>query len=751
MVFLYSHSVSLSQIPMPIQIQIDHISFVDQKNPKHTGPCRYALRISLPKPYHQVWAHHTVFNGKTGGGGLVSLKTGTQNSLASDTPVIISLFLYRNNEYKEDCQYKSSEAHITISDLLTKTTVTFYDLNNTGQLIMTYNIKSDDGLQLTKARGAFVLKFPPLMKQSEIDGGLEPSGAVARDFRRTHVPAFDGREVPVWMLQAGICERLEEGQVDPISDDYINHALFHTTKWRGYSSTEKWAAEDFRKNHKALSVLGEFLGWYPWQSRYLYDQTYSNVEHQFKPTEQFSVLRDKTDVSRWAGDCEDFSKDMSLMFSALRRRNASKYPDGSPMRQIADMARQYLCLIVDTSINNEDKHLPKTSENDDPNRVELHMYVLLIPWAKVAELLRKGGDGDWVDENITDVQIKESMGLPVLSCESTELSITYWSLDTKPIDAFTKHIPYMRNSSDGQTRGSWSKMKVHVTGTAYKDDDFYRTLLCGYSEELYQRFGIHSVLFCNIQKGTHGIDNSAMMNFDESKADGTVAMKILGVAEPEDHETVQRLTDQLPCLHPIVYTRDPRNDTKIEYIVGDHVQRMFVRECDWTDEDHKRFCDSVNKSGLYKIHSCGKQVIELMDDMKIGMYQIIPSGHGKQLETEVKTSPWAVYTGAPKTEKETSTATFTLPSSSQMIRRVIEVSDHQPFDVVVDLPDSSSVAEWRVTGLVKLVNQQSKAKQLIYTFIADGPGTLILHLGKPSRQSFKKPRMTFVVEIDHSV
>src|SRR6185312_5817664 len=121
------------------------------------------------------------------------LKTGTQNSLASDTPVIISLFLYRNNEYKEDCQYKSSEAHITISDLLTKTTVTFYDLNNTGQLIMTHNIKSDDGLQLTKARGAFVLKFPPLMKQSEIDGGLEPSGAVARDFRRTHVRSEERR------------------------------------------------------------------------------------------------------------------------------------------------------------------------------------------------------------------------------------------------------------------------------------------------------------------------------------------------------------------------------------------------------------------------------------------------------------------------------------------------------------------------------------------------------------------------------
>src|SRR6185437_7329744 len=164
-------------------------------------------------------------------------------------------------------------------------------------------------------------------------------------------------------------------------------------------------------------------------------------------------------------------------------------------------------------------NLPKSSANDDPNRVELHMYVLLIPWAKVYELLSIGGDGKWASDNITTQQVKESFGLPILSCESTELSITYWSMDTKPVDTFTKHIPYMRNSSDGQTRGSWSKMKVHVTGNAYKDDDFYRTLLCGYSEELYQRFGIHSMLFCNMKNRTHGIDNSSLMSFKESEAD----------------------------------------------------------------------------------------------------------------------------------------------------------------------------------------------------------------------------------------
>src|SRR6185437_2832567 len=161
--------------------------------------------------------------------------------------------------------------------------------------------------------------------------------------------------------------------------------------------------------NRVLEVLGQSVAFYAWQCPYLYDQVYSNRSHAYKPTEQFSVLRDKTDVAKWSGDCEDFSKDIAMMFASLRRRNF-KVIKHMGLSRLCELAAGYTCFIVDTSIYNGQQRLPPESKTDSLGTVELHMYVLLVPWAKLSKLLEEAGEEKWVSQHITAEQINATKG-----------------------------------------------------------------------------------------------------------------------------------------------------------------------------------------------------------------------------------------------------------------------------------------------------------------------------------------------------
>lgn len=713
------------------------VEFIDQRE-DHKGPCRYQLRCSLPKRWHPEWKNHFLY----------SHKEATDNkpwmmpfpkSLPGGVTITFSLFLYRSTEYGQDVQYRSSDAHPNATFLFSHQTTKILELTDTNRtpmakLTLTFN----DAAQFPKLNTQPVpeLRFPQFIPQSEIDGGWKPSGPVARDFSRTHVPYRNGSNVPVWMTKYHVDYR---GGQETVTDRYFKHALHHVTRWFGYRSAEEWAL-DHKEVARGAEVLAQVIGFYTWQCPYLYDETYDNSTHKFRGTEQFSSLTDKPDVQKWAGDCEDYSQDKLRIHAALRRRNPNDYPIGSPMRRLVEIAHRYCCYVIDASIYNGSKPLDdEMTSEDSPEEVELHMYILMIPWAKLHDMLTKGGDDVFAKEAITQQQIDDTRGWPLLSLESTELSIANWELGTDAIDTFTLLIPDIRHASDDSTKKSWSLSKLHVTHTCYKRDQFYRTVIRGYCLEFYHRYGIHSVLFGNPKEKTYGISHSKLMQFKEGTNDGTVGMKVLGVASDEDAETLDQLIDDMPASHPIDFSG---MEGPVEYAPGKEVVRLFVRECDWSPGDDKRLCDSVNRTGMYTMSPCGKQTITIMDGMEVGMYQVLPVPEHKRSPIMLKMLPSATPmlshpTGSTHSKQSTKRV-FTVPHDTKENyihphRQKIYLSKDEVFSIEEPFP----YVEWRTTGGVSSTTPGE------FTAVADGQ--IMIY---KSRTRNRRPIYTFDIEVE---
>ena len=84
------------------------------------------------------------------------------------------------------------------------------------------------------------------------------------------------------------------------------------------------------------------------------------------------------------GDCEDFTKTMSIEWMNLIKRDASNSKLIACLQRIA---RRYCFFTMDATINPGPPQAGLSPYEDTVDTACLHMYAVIIPWARVLELL----------------------------------------------------------------------------------------------------------------------------------------------------------------------------------------------------------------------------------------------------------------------------------------------------------------------------------------------------------------------------
>ena len=617
-------------------------------------PHQFQLQFSLPYPYHDHHVCHTLFDSrKSDKFALIVLP---RYGMPADTPVCVRLFLWRENKNGQLCTYRAAQLYLPVSDLLaatqrvTKKQAALDRLDvkldtiapplpkegiASGQELVRAmtNVMGDPQatLILTQVKvasaepaefklapptGRWALSFANTLSEQEMTGGHPASGPVADLFRRSHISFFDGQRMPVDIF----CQLHDRPDiVEPVPDAYLNNAIEHAVRWVGFDSVEAWIKSLF--SDRGLEVLAQVLGFYAWACPYLFDETYNHATGRFKMFDQFSALKACPCVAAWAGDCEDFSHDIQLMFNAILRRRLADPQSLSPgLRALVQIAQGYCSFVFDASIYNGKARLTTNPCADDPNAVNLHMYVQLIPWGKVDKLLRNGGYTQIADQ-LNRKQVAATAGWPILSHESTEINLANWNIRTPHIDQFVARMSSTLHSESD--RKLWSRLKIHASGEFLMNDQFYRQDLAAYSVDLYTRFGIRTLIPLRRAVGTkvwcRGVPKLELMNMDTQK-ESELAFCIPHVANAAHKQLVQDVQNRIPLLTPLRFT----GDSKTVYEKGDDVIRIFTRQWEWTQDDARAFHQCIARAGTHIVVG-EPQAIRMMDELTLWMYQIKPA------------------------------------------------------------------------------------------------------------------------------
>ena len=596
----------------------------------------YALVMQMQYPYVRRASDRSTFDSAKQQEWTIRFPS----QLPANATAMMALMMRRKTEEGLVCQYRLGVCELPISKLTSASpiTLTFQNVNHETQasLVLTPSLQNTplvfgpNATEFTEHP-----HFVQVYDRAHQTANIPPCGPIAQLFRRTHVPYLAGTMTPVWMI-VNIRDRNVK---TAITDAFLLNALEHTTRWVGYKDAAEWAAANTDERRR-YEVLAQVCGFYPWLSRYLYDQTWDRSSKRYEVFEQFSCLREKLDMKTAAGDCEDFSHDMCLVCMALIERDPKSYPKGSPLRRLVRIARCYVPFIVDASIYNGSKTLTHAPKSDSPSGgstagVDLHMYVQLIPRHTVQQMLDNGGNRYGI-KIWSAPQDKKSPSLPMLSLESTEPCITAeWNADTQARNEFLAAIRRMKtidhktaHHREGErtpTRKAWAKMSVHSTKESFMGDQFYRLDLCAYSPLLYRYAGFHhTFMICNASDGkatTYGVDKVKWMQFTKDTTD--LAMVPLPSASAEEQASLKQLEDRAPMR------LDVKLDTPlpIEYATESkqtgEIFRVFARAVDWTAEDDRLVCASAKADGAYSIIGGTFQRIRIMNDVDVVMYQFV--------------------------------------------------------------------------------------------------------------------------------
>lgn len=515
-----------------------------------------------------------------------------------------------------------------------------------------------------------LIQYPRDFGSHQITGGLRPSSVVSEMFRRTHINVGTGSRMPVWIW----CMTKEPHRfIEPIPDAYLTHAIEHTTKWFDFNTVAEWSMGKYKTEENGFEILGQVLGFVDWQTPYLFDKTFDYVNRKMKMYDEFSLPRVKPCGPLRSGDCEDFSKQMQQVFCAILRRRDAASALSPALRALVDLASGYCCFIVDASIKSGGGARSRTNNplEDSPNDVSLHMYTLLIPWNKVAKLLSNGGVPQSIIKRLgKNDEIDRTEGWPTLSLESTEISVSNWRLKRPSFDYFGSGMSLMVNRNADNMK-TFKKVKVHTTGAYYASEGFYRVDICGYSIELYERSGIHSVLFARRHRPTdswtYGVPKEECMRELNGKCQN-LAFQIVGVADTAAERALITETEaHFNAIEPLNVSEPFVTNATVQYSVVPNVVRIFSREFDWSDADDVRFRKAVESRGGFTLLG-DKQVVPLYDHVRIVMYEMIPKEDGDTSNEEEKKSVGKIFSS-------------TSLGSGKVTSKTITVRPYQPFTI----------------------------------------------------------------------
>jgi hypothetical protein len=344
-------------------------------------------------------------------------------------------------------------------------------------------------------------------------------------------------------------------------------------------------------------------------------------------------LREKLDLKLAGGDCEDFSKDIQYCHSSLIARKESAYDQYDPMLELINMAKHYICFIVDCTIyNGPPLNNPPCSDaiaSDAQNGINLHMCVQLMPIAMVDRLTQVGGLA--LERIVPDNPYASSrtVNWPLLQVESTEPCFADWSREHASLDTFTKQIGSIRGPKSGPVNASWCKFRVHTVQQGYKRDQFYRLTVAMYSKQLYDRYGRHSWVVCSVDdskdsnKDRYTIGVPSEDWIQQPRARNKFALRPLPSATPDEVSVLRRL--QHRAINPMKIDVD-ESVKRIDYVdpASPDVIYMFARAFEWTANDDALFREAIAKHGGYRILNKERQEFQVTRGKMSVLYQLKP-------------------------------------------------------------------------------------------------------------------------------
>lgn len=320
-------------------------------------------------------------------------------------------------------------------------------------------------------------------------------------FYRTHVPALTPRTaVPVWFyFYRCWSEQTRYLRHPRDSQTFERHLQQEIQVWYRHCG---FSDLDSLQHTRALSfqhvkLLHRVLCNFCWQAPYRSDSVIivpDGIDKEESPCEDFGFLRVRPHPQLTAGDCEDCSIEIGLLFQELV--SEAFRPREATVLVLQKVARQYCLCHVDATLNNSSGRLGEEVESDPVDQISLHQCVLLVPWqSEVLEPYRAAA------LEAVDPEAE----LPVVLCEGTELITS--QLADEPTEPEVRELEEwlfdgrepQPKPAHGITTGSPEHFTLRRTRSllscraAFKRQ-YYRALLRCYCPALFEKFGITSFL-----------------------------------------------------------------------------------------------------------------------------------------------------------------------------------------------------------------------------------------------------------------
>lgn len=575
----------------------------------------FQLRVYLPRPFHPSYAFHTLYSStrklreRDGRGGTSMLYTGPRaresellpvilphRELPPNTPVYFQLYLYRNNEDHQSCQYLAATGECTINEWMrgqaarpaldTPLTASVAPPVRTGLFNRVIHPRVPPNATPAPApRSGFWLELrnedaervatlslsplqleapchlsrerlgsPPEQKTSlepdfeDLNGYAPLNRQVAR-FMRVHVPSPWGFRIPFWMYAAG--------PIEPVTDR-TDEAYWCNAAHLALQCLQIPAHEFQSQPWLFPEVLAQVVGQFTWNNPYLPDEKVDLQNQRRTGYEQFSYARSLPDEAHAAGDCEDGARDTALCFRGLRVHPIT--PESPPvLRALVFLTRFYACCTVDAIIS-----LPSKGGYQDI----LHMYVKLVPWDLFYSHYQRAQDlpepvrvDDWksaLDRFTAPPGTEDTLplftavgmtdSLPVLQIESTDRSLGNWSNDgySKRVEGVIKELKSVLDSGP-LLADLAGRLTFYNTRTLFQGEaKFYLFDLSLSGFDIYRVLKQGAVLLSQKPR-TYGCEPFAGFVLPSQ---GFALIPYLPVTS-KDEKLLEWIHTQLPCVRPL--------------------------------------------------------------------------------------------------------------------------------------------------------------------------------------------------------
>lgn len=556
---------------------------------KEEGPKRYTLLVALPAPYHAVQSDHTRWNFPATAAAVLDTKS--NGPLPPNLPVVVQLWVWRNADHGEPCQYRAAHAVSTLKVIAAGGLLELKNVKGQTQAWLTLSdVQSTVQLepQPSAKWGLHRIVSPPPMTVREMLGGVDVvgNGRVPRAFLRDHVEHTFG-DLPVWMT----CLLYGETVAATVTEGYLRNALYHSIRLIGFTGESEWAMGIGKDDPRAWEVLAKVCMFNTQARPYLFDKTRKRGKG-LVGSDQFSVVESAPDAAGAAGDCEDDALSISRVAQALHEMRFNDYPQSDPFHHLVKMAHGYCCFTADVSINPEGHKMPENECDDDPSQLSLHHLTMLVPWSTVAELLGSKAAA----LNLRAEAVRRTAGWPVLSLEGTEPSRGNPLADTRSVEAFADACRSLRRGplSNPATK-PMSRGMNDATYRIFVEAKFYRQLIALYSADLFRLCGVAMLLPC--EGGKHGARYRSWVTArSQDVAARGLSMTVTKFATRREANVVARLTRWLPKLMPLAMT-GKRETWRVRGGSG----AMFVmwREVDLSEPERKAIVKAFRAVGKW--------------------------------------------------------------------------------------------------------------------------------------------------------